>query len=76
MFRKYGTNLRFFNGITSLIDSLIKINDIILLKDFIEEHSNKIKKDVYKPEDLNEIDNLFKRRVLFWLEENKVIVAG
>lgn len=67
---------RFFNGITSLIDSLIKINDIILLKDFIEEHSNKIKKDVYKPEDLNEIDNLFKRRVLFWLEENKVIVAG
>lgn len=67
---------RFSNGISSLIENLIKINDVQILKEFIEEHTNKIINDFYPPDDLNDIDNLFKRRVLFWLEENKVIEAG
>jgi len=67
---------RFFNGISSLIENLIKINDINILKEYLEEHTNKIINDLYPPEDLSKIDQQFKNRVLFWLEENKVIVSG
>lgn len=64
------------NGISSLIENMIKINDINALKNYIEEHTNKIINDFYPEEDLNEIENSFKKRVLFWLQENKIAATG
>ncbi|HEX2866226.1 MAG TPA: tRNA dihydrouridine synthase DusB [Ignavibacteriales bacterium] len=62
---------RSFNGITGFIDKIYSLEEASLVEEFISEHAEKIKKDVYPEEDHSRIDQSFKDRVLFWMNEKQ-----
>ncbi|MGE5351337.1 MAG: tRNA dihydrouridine synthase DusB [Acidobacteriota bacterium] len=62
---------RSFNGINSFIEKIFSLDEASLVEEFISEHADKIKKNVYPEEDLSKIDLSFKDRVLFWMNEKQ-----
>jgi len=64
---------RFFNGITFFIEKIFKLNTEDLVIEFLNEHTSKIKNNLYPKEDLKIIEENFNNRVLFWLNTNNEI---
>lgn len=58
---------RFYNGISHLIKQVYSIDSIPLLTEFINEHTQKIKRNEYPAEDFDAIKRSFNERVLFWM---------
>ncbi|MCF8261354.1 MAG: tRNA dihydrouridine synthase DusB [Melioribacteraceae bacterium] len=64
---------RNYDGISVLLADIFAINEIEQLKNYVLNHSEKIKENYFEKEDLEEIDEKFKQKVLFWLLEKKDI---
>ena len=65
---------KYENGIMSLIDELYSATNFEVIKEIINNHSDRLSKDFYPPHSVEEIRKKFNNRVLFWLtkEEEKV----
>lgn len=62
---------RYFNGIKSFIEKIYSLDEASLVEEYVNEHVDKIKKNVYPEEDLSSIELSFKDRVLFWMNEKQ-----
>jgi tRNA-dihydrouridine synthase B len=58
---------RKFNGISELLKNIFSINSYDVLNEFVADHTEKIKQDIFPEEDLDFIEEKFKNKVLFWL---------
>lgn len=69
--------LQYYNGINSFLEKVFSIRNIEDLNTLICEHSNKIKDGFYSENNSEEIYQKFKKRILFWLdEEDEKLVAS
>lgn len=58
-----------YNGLRELLDIVFSFSEINAVKEFAEEHTEKIKNGFYPVNDKCELKKLFKEKVLFWLME-------
>jgi tRNA-dihydrouridine synthase B len=56
-----------FDGIYNFIENIIQLNNKNLIEECISDHSDKISTDFYQKENLTEIEEKFKEKVLFWV---------
>lgn len=61
---------RRFKGIEILLDKIFSVKSIAGLKEFVQEHSEKIEQEKFNIDKRMEIENMFKRRVSFWLYDS------
>lgn len=66
---------KYENGVENLIDELYSATSFEILKEIINYHTDRLIKDLYPPQNVEEIKKKFSNRVLFWLakEEEKVL---
>jgi nifR3 family TIM-barrel protein len=65
--------LRFFDGISVLLNKIFSFNDIHSILEYLDLHVLNIKNKIYDKEDLSIIDKKFKERIIFWLNDNLLI---
>ena len=63
--------LKNYPGIDFLLEEVFPQKNLEELRSVIESHTNKIINDFYKGNNSVEIDTMFKKKVLFWLTEEK-----
>lgn len=61
--------LQYYNGINKFLDKVFSVKSIEGLNLLVSEHCEKIKDNFYPDENSVEIYQKFKKRILFWLEE-------
>jgi len=61
--------LQFYNGINNFLEKVFSIKNIDDLNKLISEHCENIKNDITPDPGTEEIFQKFKKRILFWLEE-------
>lgn len=62
--------LRFYQGITPLLNKIFSFDEIEKMMEYLEIHVNNIKNNIYPEEDLGIIDKKFKERIIFWLNDD------
>lgn len=62
---------RFFNGVYDFINGIFSMGSFPLMEEFINEHADKIKRNIYPEENFDQIKQSFNERVLFWINEIK-----
>ncbi len=67
---------RNYSGIDLLLESIFSFNSLNSIREFIREHSDKILKNKYPAISGSDINKKFNKKVLFWLEEEKVVSLG
>ncbi len=65
--------LRFFDGISVLLNKIFSFNDIHSILEYLDLHVLNIKNKIYDNEDLSIIDKKFKERIIFWLNDDLLI---
>ena len=65
-----------YPGIELLIDSIFSFTNLNSIRQFIGEHTDKILNNVYTVASNFQINKKFKKKVLFWLEEDYVENLG
>lgn len=65
--------LRFFDGISVLLNNIFSFNNLDSIFEYLDLHIFKIKNNKYEKEDLSVIDNKFKERIIFWLNDDLLI---
>ncbi len=65
--------LRFFDGISVLLNKIFSFNDIHSILEYLDLHVLNIKNKNYDSEDLSIIDKKFKERIIFWLSDDLLI---
>lgn len=58
-----------YNGIYDFIQKIYSLNSRNSVEDYIAEHTEMLKQNVYPEEDREEIKKVFLERVLFWMNE-------
>lgn len=61
---------QYYDGISVLLKNIFSINDYDFLYEFVNEHVHKIENKKYPKDNLEEIERKFRKKVLFWLEED------
>jgi len=66
---------KYKNGVENLISELYSATNFEMLKEIVNNHTDKLVKDFYPSQNVEEIRKKFNNRVLFWLakEEEKVL---
>ncbi len=68
--------LQFYNGINEYLQSVFSVKSIEDLNKLVAEHCSRIKGNLDPSDEKEEIYRKFKKRILFWLdEENEKLVA-
>lgn len=62
--------LRFYGGIENLIKEIENVRDINSLITITDNHCRKIQNNDFTNEDIDEIENKFRDRVVFWADNN------
>ncbi|MCX7798317.1 MAG: tRNA dihydrouridine synthase DusB [Melioribacter sp.] len=62
-----------YPGIDFLVDKIFSLQNISSLKSLVTEHTEKIKNNYYELNLNNDLHTKFKRRILFWLDNEKAI---
>ena len=67
---------RNYPGIDLLLDSIFSFTKIDSIRAFIGEHTDKILSNGYPVASSSDINKKFKKKVLFWLEEDNIETLG
>lgn len=66
---------REFNGISKILDDVFSINKYSTLREYVQEHAEKVLKGEFEDENFDEIKKRFLVKVLFWLPDADYDVA-